>query len=89
MVHFSTGINIRRLHNIIFAIGYKSTIRVLQSIGRGLRKHESKENLTLYDISDDLTYGSKQNHTLKHFLLRIKLYMKEKFKFKLVKIELK
>lgn len=85
---FSTGINIRNLHNIIFAIGYKSTIRVLQSIGRGLRKHESKEQLTLYDVSDDLTYSKKQNHTLNHFMARIKIYMKEKFKFKIIKIDL-
>ena len=51
---FSTGINIRRLHNVIFASPSKSRIRNLQSIGRVLRKGEGKDKAKLYDISDDL-----------------------------------
>ena len=64
---FSTGINIRNLHNIIFASPSKSRIRNLQSIGRGLRLGDNKVNATLYDIADDMQYKSKENFTLKHF----------------------
>ena len=86
---FSTGINIRNLHNIIFASPSKSRVRNLQSIGRGLRKSESKESAVLYDIADDLRYKAHENFTIKHFAERIKIYGEEKFKFKIYKIELK
>ena len=86
---FSTGINIRNLHNIIFAMPTKSSIRTLQSIGRGLRQSEGKEVATLYDISDDLRVGKHMNFTLKHFVERVKIYNEEKFSFKIYKIGLK
>ena len=86
---FSTGINIRNLHNIIFAMPTKSTIRTLQSIGRGLRQSEGKEVATLYDISDDLRYKKHMNYTLKHFVERTKIYNDESFPFKIYKIGLK
>jgi superfamily II DNA or RNA helicase len=86
---FSTGINIRNLHNIIFASPTKSRIRNLQSIGRGLRKSEGKEIATLYDIADDLRVGKHMNFTLKHFVERVKIYTEEKFPFKIYKIGLK
>jgi len=86
---FSTGINIRNLHNIIFAMPTKSSIRTLQSIGRGLRQNEGKEIATLYDISDDLRYKKHMNYTLKHFLERTKIYNEESFPFKIYKIGLK
>lgn len=86
---FSTGINIRNLHNIIFASPSKSRIRNLQSIGRGLRKSETKESATLYDIADDLRYKKRDNYTIRHFAERIKIYSEEKFVFKIYKIELK
>lgn len=86
---FSTGINIRNLHNIIFASPSKSRIRNLQSIGRGLRTSETKDSATLYDIADDLRYKKHENYTLKHFAERIKMYSEEKFSFKVYKIELK
>ena len=86
---FSTGINIRNLHNIIFAMPTKSSIRTLQSIGRGLRQSEGKEVATLYDISDDLRYKKHINFTLKHFVERTKIYNEEKFPFKIYKIGLK
>ena len=86
---FSTGINIRNLHNIIFASPSKSRVRNLQSIGRGLRKSETKDSATLYDIADDLRYKKRDNFTLKHFVERIKIYSDEKFEFKIYKIELK
>jgi superfamily II DNA or RNA helicase len=86
---FSTGINIRNLHNIIFASPSKSRVRNLQSIGRGLRKSETKDSATLYDIADDLRYKKHDNFTLKHFAERIRIYSEEKFSFKIYKIELK
>jgi superfamily II DNA or RNA helicase len=86
---FSTGINIRNLHNIIFASPSKSRIRNLQSIGRGLRTSDTKTSAQLFDIADDMRHKKHENYTLKHFSERIKLYGEEKFKFKVYKIELK
>ena len=83
---FSTGINIRNLHNVIFASPFKSRVRVLQSIGRGLRKGDDKESVKLYDIADDLTYKSRKNFTLKHFVERINLYNEEQFEYNIKKI---
>ena len=80
---FSTGINIKNLHNIIFASPSKSRIRNLQSIGRGLRLGENKESCTLFDIADDLSWKSKRNHTLLHYIERIKTYNEEKFDVKI------
>ena len=76
---FSVGINIRNLHNIVFASPSKSRIRNLQSIGRALRKSENKDIATLYDIADDLSYGSNHNYTLDHFEERKKIYKEEQF----------
>lgn len=86
---FSTGVNIRNLHNIIFASPSKSKIRNLQSIGRGLRKGDSKEEAVLYDIADDLTWKTKKNYTLLHFAKRVELYNEEKFPYKLYSVQLK
>ncbi len=86
---FSTGINIRNLHNIIFASPSKSRVRNLQSIGRSLRQSEGKEMATLYDIADDLRHKKKMNFTLQHFVERVKIYNEEKFSFKLYNIGLK
>jgi len=83
---FSTGINIVNLHNIIFASPSKSQIRVLQSIGRGLRK--STLDTKIYDIADDLHWKSNKNFTLNHAAERVKIYSKERFKFKMHEIKL-
>jgi superfamily II DNA or RNA helicase len=85
---FSTGINIRNIHNIIFASPSKSQIRVLQSIGRGLRMSDDGRTTKLYDIADDLRAEKKANFTLRHSAERIKIYNKEKFKHKLTKVDL-
>lgn len=85
---FSTGVSIRRLNNIVFSSPSKSRIRVLQSIGRQLRKSEHKEIAKLYDVADDLKWKSYVNHTLKHFNERIKIYESEKFDYKIIKIPL-
>jgi len=78
---FSTGINIRNLHNIIFASPTKSQVRVLQSIGRGLRKTKDERPTTVYDIADDLSRKGNKNYTLQHGIERAKIYSKEKFDF--------
>jgi len=83
---FSTGINIRSLKNVIFASPSKSRIRILQSIGRQLRKCEGKHIAKLYDIADDLHHGENLNYTLQHFLKRVKIYESEQFRYKLVKM---
>jgi superfamily II DNA or RNA helicase len=85
---FSTGINIRNLHNIIFASPSKSRIRNLQSIGRGLRLKDNNTHATLYDIADDLTYNEKENYTLAHFRERINIYSEEDFDYEIHNIEL-
>ena len=85
---FSTGINIKRLHNIIFASPSKSRIRTLQSIGRVLRKGMGKVNATLYDVADDTKKGSKQNYTLNHLIERIKYYNEEKFNYEIIQIKI-
>ena len=86
---FSTGINIRNLHNIIFSSPSKSRIRNLQSIGRGLRIGDNKTSATLYDISDDLTYKDKKNFTLTHFQERINIYNEEGFNYEIHSVNLK
>ena len=83
---FSTGINIKRLHNIIFASPSKSRIRNLQSIGRVLRKGEGKEIATLYDIADDI---GGQNYTLRHLNERVNIYNDENFKYEVIKVDLR
>jgi superfamily II DNA or RNA helicase len=86
---FSTGINIRNLHNVIFASPSKSRVRNLQSIGRSLRLGENKSEATLYDIADDLRYKDRMNFTLQHFVERTKIYNEQQFIYKLYKIGLK
>jgi len=86
---FSTGINIKNLHNLIFASPSKSRIRNLQSIGRVLRKGNSKTKAKLYDIADDLTLGHRKNYTLNHFIERVKIYAQEQFNYDILSINIK
>ncbi len=86
---FSTGINIKRLHNVIFASPSKSRIRNLQSIGRVLRKGNGKVKATLYDIADDCTKNERRNYTLNHFIERIKIYNEENFNYEIITIQLR
>jgi superfamily II DNA or RNA helicase len=82
---FSTGVNIKKIDNIIFASPSKSRIRNLQSIGRGLRKGNGKENLRLFDIADDL-WGD--NYTLRHLKDRINIYNEEQFPYNIKQFKL-
>lgn len=93
----STGINIKRIHHIIFGSSYKSKIKILQSIGRGLRTHESKDQLILWDLVDDLSWEHKKrngkterrfNHVFKHFKERLKYYQKNGFQYIISKLNI-
>jgi len=86
---FSTGINIRNLHNVIFASPTKSRVRTLQSIGRGIRKGDTKDSCTLFDIADDMSTKTSRNYTLNHLIERIKMYNQEGFKYEMHTIKLK
>ena len=86
---FSTGINIKKLHNVIFASPSKSRVRNLQSIGRVLRKGKDKTKAMLYDIADDCSTKSRRNYTLNHFIERIKIYNEENFNYDIITIQLK
>jgi superfamily II DNA or RNA helicase len=85
---FQAGISIKRLDNLILASGSKSEIRILQSIGRTLRKGNGSDDATLYDIADDISYGSYINYTLEHFKKRIEIYSSEQFPFRIYNIDL-
>ena len=85
---FSTGINIRNLHNIIFASPSKSQIRVLQSIGRGLRKSDNGKATKLFDLVDDISHLTFKNFALIHGFERLKIYKKEKFNYKTFKVNI-
>ena len=85
---FSTGVNIKNIHNIIFSSPSKSKIRTLQSIGRGLRTSKTKESVTLFDIADDLSWKTRKNFTLEHFKERARIYAEEGFDYKVYKVDL-
>lgn len=82
---FSTGINIKNIHNIIFAISSKSQIRVLQTIGRGLRLSKDGSTTRLYDISD---YMGRNNFSMRHCEERKNIYSNEKWNYKVLKINI-
>ncbi len=85
----ATGTNIPNLHTIIFAHPHKGRIRNLQSIGRGLRKHSSKEHAMLIDFGDDLSSGTRRlNFSLKHLIERLNLYKSEGFQYSIEKVDI-
>jgi superfamily II DNA or RNA helicase len=83
----ATGINIPALHDIIFAASYKSKIKILQAIGRGLRKYKYKTNMTLHDMVDDFSVKQgtgrriHKNTVFKHFEHRKEYYVDQSFDF--------
>lgn len=85
---FSTGVNIKNLHHVIFASPSKSRIRVLQSIGRGLRLADGKDSVTIYDIVDDLRIGSYINMTVRQYVKRLQYYTEESWKVSKYNIDL-
>lgn len=85
---FALGVNIKRIHNIIFSSPTKSAVRVIQSIGRGLRVAKAKTHVTLYDLADDLRIGKHVNHTYKHFAERLEIYSGEEFEYNIINLDL-
>ncbi len=84
---FQQGIDCPNIDNIILALGYKGKVRLLQTIGRGLRVNVNKPYMTLYDIADD--FGNKQpSYSLQHLMVRIKHYHAEKFTYNTFNINL-
>jgi len=86
---FSQGINIRNINTIVLSSPSKSKIRVLQSIGRGLRRSTTKNSILIYDLADDISYKERQNYTLRHFINRINIYNEEQFNYEIKRISLK
>lgn len=87
----STGINIKKIHHVIFFSSYKSKITILQSIGRGLRTHSSKEKMILWDVVDDLSIGDQikdLNYGMLHFKHRYEYYKEQKFPMKIENLKL-
>lgn len=84
----STGVNVPNIRNVIFGSPSKSLIRILQSIGRGLRLHKDKERMVLIDIVDDMKYKKHKNYTLNHFEERLKIYQIEQFPIKIIEVNL-
>lgn len=85
---FSTGVNLRNLHNLVLTSPSKSQIRILQSIGRSLRKSDDGRNAQLIDIVDNLTWGSRKNYSMKHGAERLKIYDKEGFDYNIYNIKI-
>lgn len=80
----STGVNIPKLHSIVLFSNSKSRIKVLQSIGRGLRKHNTKNKVIIFDIIDDLSYKTrngkiKKNYCMQHYDERLTFYKEQEF----------
>jgi superfamily II DNA or RNA helicase len=71
-----TGLDIKRIFNLMFIDGGKSFIRIIQAIGRGLRKAPDKESVDVTDICSDLKYGRR------HLRDRIKFYNEAKYPHK-------
>ena len=86
---FSTGVNIRNINNLVLASPSKSKIRVLQSIGRGLRTSDTKHSVLIFDIADDLTFRNQPNFTLNHFTERLNIYNSEQFDYEISRVKLK
>lgn len=84
----ATGWSVKRLHNLIFGFPYKSVTRILQSLGRMLRTHDTKKIANVYDISDILS-NNKTAIFNKQTQERAKIYIEEKLRFKTFKIEIK
>lgn len=84
----STGVSIKNLHRAISAHPVKSKIINLQSIGRILRKHDSKSKAQWFDLIDDLRYKNRKNFAYDHGIIRLRLYARENFHFNISKVSL-
>jgi type I site-specific restriction endonuclease len=78
---FSTGISIKKIHNIFFTESFKSEVIIRQSIGRGLRQHASKDAVNIIDFVDDLSSSDWDNYLIRHAKARQAIYREQKFSF--------
>lgn len=83
---FSTGISIKKIHNIFFTESFKSEVIIRQSIGRGLRQHESKDKVLIVDFVDDIRTEEWDNYLFKHGKARQKIYKQEKFDYNIKRV---
>lgn len=86
---FSEGVNIPNIDNIIFANPSKARIKIMQSIGRGLRLSDGKTHCALYDIADDLSWKKWTNYAMDHYSQRVDMYIQEQFEYKQYRVSLK
>ena len=84
---FSTGISIKKIHNIFFTESFKSEVIIRQSIGRGLRQHSSKDSVNIIDFVDDLSSPDWDNYLIRHSKARIKIYKEQKFEYNIKNVE--
>jgi len=71
----STGLNIQRLFNVFLVDGGKSSVRVVQTIGRGLRKAKDKDQVNIIDVYSSVVFSSR------HAAKRRKIYKEENYDF--------
>ena len=83
---FSTGISIKKIHNIFFTESFKSEVIIRQSIGRGLRQHESKDKVLIVDFVDDIRTDEWDNYLFKHGKARQSIYRQEKFDYNIKRV---
>ena len=76
----STGISINRIFNLVLIEPGKSFVRVIQSIGRGLRKADDKEEVEIFDISSKCKFSNR------HLLKRKKFYESVEYPYSIKKI---
>lgn len=77
----SEGINIPRLNHIIMCSPYRAKIKVMQTLGRVLRKHENKEIAYLWDLVD-IFHKKNKSFSWKHYLIRKQYYSENEFELK-------
>tara|TARA_A100001037_G_scaffold303591_1_gene337985 strand:- start:5589 stop:7088 length:1500 start_codon:yes stop_codon:yes gene_type:complete len=84
---FSTGISIKKIHNIFFTESFKSEVIIRQSIGRGLRQHHSKDKVLIVDFVDNLKTEEWTNYLMKHSKARQSIYKEQKFDYEVKKFQ--
>lgn len=84
---FSTGISIKKIHNIFFTESFKSEVIIRQSIGRGLRQHKSKDEVIIVDFVDDLSSEEWFNYLMRHARARQSIYKEQKFSYSVKKVQ--
>ena len=83
---FSTGISIKKIHSIFFTESFKSEVIIRQSIGRGLRQHESKDKVLIIDFVDNIRTQEWDNYLWKHGKARQSIYKQEKFEYNIKRV---